>query len=55
MKSDNCQKIIEENRKYTMKNFEYFPLVIKEHKGSLITDYDNNEFIDFLSSASSMN
>ena len=55
MKSDNCQKIIEENRKYTMKNFEYFPLVIKEHKGSIITDYDNNKFIDFLSSASSMN
>ena len=38
-----------------MKNFEYFPLVINEYKGSIITDIDNNKFIDFLSSASSMN
>lgn len=55
MKIDNCLKIIEENSKYTMKNFQYFPLAIKEAKGSIITDYDGNQFIDFLASASSLN
>ena len=55
MKSEECDKIIQKNHNYTMKNFEYFPLVIKEYTGSIITDIDNNNFIDFLSSASSMN
>jgi 4-aminobutyrate aminotransferase len=38
-----------------MRNFQYFPLVIKEAKGSIIADLDDNKFIDFLSSASSLN
>lgn len=33
----------------------YFPLVVKSGKGSIITDLDGNQFIDFLSSASSLN
>ena len=48
MKIDNCLKVIEKSHKYTMKNFEYFPLAVKEAKGSIITDLDDNKFIDFL-------
>ena len=55
MKIDNCLKVIEKCHKYTMKNFEYFPLAVKEAKGSIITDLDDNKFIDFLSSASTLN
>ena len=55
MKIDNCLKVLEEKDKYLMRNFQYFPMVIKEAKGSIITDLDNNKFIDFLSSASSLN
>ena len=55
MKNENSLKIMEKNNKYCMKNFEYFPLVIKECEGSIIRDVDGNEFIDFLCSASSLN
>ena len=55
MKNEKSLKIINKNHNYCQKNFEYFPLVIKECKGSLIYDVDGNEFIDFLSSASSLN
>ena len=33
----------------------YFPLVIEKASGATITDVDGNEYIDFLSSASSLN
>ncbi len=36
-------------------HLSYFPLVIKSVKGATITDMDDNTFIDFLSSASSLN
>lgn len=55
MKIDKCLQVIEEKEKYLMRNFQYYPIVIKEAKGSIITDLDNNKFIDFLSSASSLN
>ena len=55
MKIDNCLKVIEKTHKYSWKNFEYFPLAVKEGKGSIIIDEDDNKFIDFLSSASSLN
>ena len=55
MKIENSLKIMDKNSKYCMKNFEYFPLVIKEYEGNIIKDVDGNEFIDFLSSASSLN
>ena len=55
MKVDNCLRILNENDKYLMQNLRYFPLVIKSIKGSIITDEDDNQFIDFLSSAASLN
>jgi len=55
MKNEKSLKIIDKNHNYLWKNFEYFPFVIKECKGSIIKDVDDNEFIDFLSSASSLN
>ena len=55
MKNEKSLQIMKKNSNYCMKNFEYFPLVIKEGKGSIIKDVDDNEFIDFLSSASSLN
>ena len=55
MKNEKSLKIINKNHNYCQKNFEYFPIVIKECKGSLVYDVDGNEFIDFLSSASSLN
>lgn len=33
----------------------YYPLAVKEGTGAIIRDYDGNEYIDFLSSASSAN
>ena len=36
-------------------HFHYFPLVVERGKGSLIYDADGNEYVDFLSAASSMN
>ena len=33
---------------------KYFPLVIDTYDGATITDIDGNEYIDFLSSAGSM-
>ena len=55
MKNEKSLQIMKKNNNYCMKNFGYFPLVIKECKGSIIKDVDDNEFIDFLSSASSLN
>ena len=36
-------------------HLSYFPLAVRGANGSIITDEDGNEFIDFLSSASSLN
>lgn len=36
-------------------HLSYYPLVIAKAEGSVITDIDGNQFIDFLSSASSLN
>ena len=36
-------------------HLSYYPLVIAKAEGAIITDVDGNEFIDFLSSASSLN
>ena len=33
----------------------YYPLVIEKAEGAILTDVDGNEYIDFLSSASSLN
>ena len=52
-----CLEVIKEDSKYVSKcsHLSYFPLVIAKGNGSIITDVDGNEFIDFLSSASSLN
>ena len=55
MKIDNCLKVVEKTHQYCWQNFEYFPFAIKAGKGSILIDEDDNEFIDFLSSASSLN
>ena len=36
-------------------HLSYFPLAVEKGEGSVITDVDGNRFIDFLSSASSLN
>ena len=36
-------------------HLSYFPLAVAKGEGALLTDVDGNEFIDFLSSASSLN
>ncbi len=50
-------EVVDEDKKYIAKaqKTPYFPLAIKEGNGALIYDYDGNEYIDFLSSASSAN
>lgn len=55
MKNENCLRILKENNNYLMQNLCYFPIVVKEAKGSIITDEDDNKFIDFLSAAASLN
>nr|AIF26661.1 putative 4-aminobutyrate aminotransferase [uncultured bacterium fosmid pJB77G10] len=57
MKQTNCLKIVERDNKVVApcQHLSYYPLAIKSVKGAIITDEDGNEFIDFLSSASSLN
>ena len=52
-----CMEVFREDQKYTAKcnHLSYYPLVIDKIEGSIITDIDGNEYIDFLSSASSLN
>lgn len=39
----------------SIQKLPYCPIAIKSGKGALLYDYDGNEYIDFLSSASSAN
>ena len=54
---DNCNAWVERDKKVIAKcqHLSYFPLVVAKGKGSTITDEDGNEYLDFLSSASSIN
>ena len=36
-------------------HLSYFPLAVAKGEGAILTDVDGNKFIDFLSSASSLN
>lgn len=36
-------------------HFLYFPLVVDRVEGAVVTDADGNRYLDFLSSASSLN
>jgi 4-aminobutyrate aminotransferase len=54
---DECEKLIAQDGEVIApcQHLSYFPLVVAKGTGSLLTDEDGNEFIDFLSSASSLN
>ena len=57
MNTQKCTEWIERDKKVLAPSqcLSYFPLVVAGGKGSIIYDEDGNEFIDFLSSASSLN
>lgn len=50
-------EIANDEKKYIAKaqKIPYCPVAIKEGEGALLRDYDGNEYVDFLSSASSAN
>lgn len=57
MNTDRCKAIVERDRRVIApcQHLSYFPLVVEKCEGAVITDADGNEYIDFLSSASSLN
>ena len=57
MKRDNCEALVRRDKAVISpcSHLSYFPLVVAGGRGARITDIDGNEFIDFLSSASSLN
>lgn len=57
MITERCQELIERDRKVIApcQHLSYFPLAVAKGEASMITDADGNQFIDFLSSASSLN
>ena len=54
---DKCLKVVERDGKVypEFARIPYYPLVIKKGNGAIIEDMDGNQFIDMLSSASSLN
>lgn len=52
-----CQELVERDSKVIApcQHLSYFPLGVAKGDGDIITDVDGNDFIDFLSSASSLN
>jgi len=56
-KNKNCQKIVEENDKViaSFSRIPYYPLAVKRAYKSTVEDMDGNTFIDFLSSAGTLN
>jgi 4-aminobutyrate aminotransferase len=56
-KNENCKKIVKEDNKVIapFSRIPYYPLVIKRGYGSTVEDMDGNKFIDFLSSAGTLN
>lgn len=57
MKLDRCNSLVERDEKVVApcQHLSYYPLAVAKVEGSVITDLDGNKFIDFLSSASSLN
>lgn len=57
MKNEKSRAIVERDKKVcgVCNHLSYFPLAVDSYHGAIITDQDGNHFIDFLSSASSMN
>jgi 4-aminobutyrate aminotransferase len=43
----NAKRIVEEDEKFLMQSFvRWYPLVLKEAKGCILTDVDGNKYID---------
>ncbi len=57
MNRKKCLEYVERDKKVVSRvsRLSYFPLVVESGKGAKIVDLDGNEYIDFLSSASSLN
>lgn len=57
MEQTACQRIVDRDSRVIApcQHLSYFPLAVAEYHGDLLTDADGREYIDFLSSASSMN
>lgn len=57
MKTEKSEALIERDKKVIApcQHLSYYPLAVEKCEGSIITDKDGNEFIDFLASASSLN
>lgn len=57
MKNERSRAIVNRDKKVSApcSHLSYFPLAVDSYHGAIITDQDGNHFIDFLSSASSMN
>lgn len=57
MRTKKCVALVARDKKVIApcQHLSYFPLGVAKHEGAIITDLDGNEYIDFLSSASSLN
>lgn len=57
MNQEKCKALIERDKKAIApsQHLSYFPLAVAKAEGSIVTDEDGNQFIDFLSAASSLN
>jgi len=53
----NCEKIVKENNEAvaSFSRIPYYPLAVKKAYKSTVEDMDGNKFIDFLSSAGTLN
>ena len=56
-KTVKCEALYKRDKKVVApcQHLSYYPLGIAKHEGAIITDLDGNKYIDFLSSASSLN
>ena len=57
MNTEKCKSIVARDQRVIApcQRFSYYPLAIEKVEGAVITDADGNAYIDFLSSASSLN
>lgn len=57
MITTKCEALVERDKQVIApcQHLSYYPLVVAKGEGSIITDEDGNQFIDFLSSAASLN
>ena len=57
LNTEKCSALVERDKKVIApcQHLSYYPMVIKKIDGDIIYDEDDNQYIDFLSSASSLN